>query len=243
MYRLLAACGLVVLVVFSLAAHIPATYLGGFCTESKYCLLTDLEGTIWNGSATLHIHDGTSWLAVPRVRWVVTMDGILRMTSGSAELEWIPGRIGWKLTVDKLTLDATILGAALPQPLPRTGWEGVITIPSLQWVCDWTGQDCEGVGHALWLRAGQRNLSNTLGNFEVIATATRGRREIGLTLKGEGGGLGLIGSGHIDSSTFQFGGEAWASGTDKDHIESMLNPIGQRSENGRYRLQLSKRFR
>lgn len=242
MRRLLLAGGFAIFVVVALAAHIPATYLSRLCAESTRCRISGPEGTIWDGGATLHIHDGKRWLSVPRLHWVVSMGGTLRLTTGNTVFLWAPGRVGWKMTIENLGIDATIVGALLPQPLPRTGWEGIVAIPNLQWACDWQGPDCEGTGRILWLRAGQSSLSSALGDYQADASATRGRTGIGLTLKGDGGGLGITGNGHLQRSGYSFGGEAWASGPDKERIETLLNSFGQRTGNDRYRLQLSQRF-
>lgn len=161
------------------------------------------EGTLWNGQGRLTSADSSAslspitrlrWefepsaLASVRLRWRLTIDG---GTPGVVEIG--PGGVALQRLALQLS-PATAL-AAVPHPIARAGWRGVLDVKVPTLACAWNGR-CEGGLQAEWRAGGVDILpGQALGDHRVVATITAPATTLVITAQR---GLALAANGKVE---------------------------------------------
>ncbi|MBV2262013.1 MAG: type II secretion system protein N [Thauera sp.] len=178
------------------------------------------EGTLWNGQARLASADSSASLSpITRLRWEFQPAALAR------------ARLRWRLTIDggapsqleigsggvalqhlALQLPPATALAAVPHPIARIGWRGVLDIKVPALACAWNGR-CEGGLQAEWRAGGVDILpGQAFGDHRIVATITAPATTLEITaLRGIAlavNGKVELGSGRRPRVELEIGGNA-----------------------------------
>jgi general secretion pathway protein N len=212
-------------------------------------ILAQPQGSIWNGSAQLVLHDTASQapaLALPgRLHWRLQAqwlgaDITLRTTCCSntdAVLKWRWSGTSMTLHANtwQMQWPAAVL-AGLGAPLNTLQPQGRITLSLKDPALQWRHQDGQWrlVSFAGQLDLGLRQMQSSLstlpklGDYMLSFQPDASRNSMALQLRTEEGPLRLEGQGQWDGRRLRFGGFASADAGYESVLSNVLNLLGQR---------------
>jgi general secretion pathway protein N len=235
--RTLALVGVAGYLVF-LAAQLPASFVASKM-RAREADLTEVEGTVWSGSARATLRTPQGPVELDRVTWRFRPARLLLgriaydVTAGAHGLD-ARGRIERGLAATELRdlearVDATAL--ALFAPLVAT-WQPQGAIIATAPLLAWDGAELRGEGRVEW-RGASVALSQVrpLGTYRGEIKGAGGPAKVTLTTVE--GPLRLSGDGTLTAQgRLAFTGEARGEGASATALEPLLDLIGPRRADG-----------
>ncbi|MSQ52552.1 MAG: hypothetical protein EXR28_11750 [Betaproteobacteria bacterium] len=234
---------------FLLAAliQVPGAWLAplAFQASNQRLRLADVEGSIWNARAAMHVFDRSSSRWHPgigirwRIAWMDLFAGRLAFdltldAGGVAQIaaEWR----GWSLNRVNARLPVAPLASSMQGALADYGWSGILIASGTAFRCDWVGpiSDCTGQLAFDWIDAQSAQIPGpALGDYRLRLTGEN--QAMHFDLSTQRGRLQIAGAGDYSAGSLRFGGEAWAARDDSAGLDTLLRAIGRPgSKPGRY---------
>jgi general secretion pathway protein N len=238
--RSLAIAGIAAYAIF-LAAMAPARWLAArleSAAPGRYAV-SDVEGTLWKGSAKALVNAPAGSLVVDRAEWDFLPSRLLRgrlafaikLRGAGFDASYEAGRslAGWGLRDLAIHADAALAAAALPL-IARWRPEGQVSVTSP--ALDVDGSDVSGTVR-VDVKGAATSLSavKPLGSYraEIAGEGPSGK----LTVSTLEGPLRLAGQGRVEwSGRFQFKGEARGEGPHAKALEPLLEVLGPARPDG-----------
>ena len=247
--------------LFLLAAVVqfPAAWLAPWLAEATHqrWRLGAVEGTLWEGRATVHGFDRPSgrWHPGRGLRWRLVAGELLPGSGGRGRLAvqvdfeagggalLSAGMQGWSIERIDATLSAGQVAALLPGTLGDYGWSGTMRARGAEYGCRWTRRECTGQIELAWERAALAQIPGPpLGDYLLRLTAegTALRFNV-MTVRGR---LQITGAGDLSEGTLRLAGEAAATGEAAAGLDPVLRAIGRPgTAPGRYLIEYRENLR
>ena len=247
--------------LFLLAAMVqfPAAWIAPWLAEATHqrWRLGAVDGTVWDGRATVHGFDRPSgrWHPGRGLRWRLVAGELLPGPGGPARLAFqvdfdegggarLAAAIGgWSIERIDATLSAGQIAALLPGTLGDYGWSGTMRGRGAQYRCRWARPECTGQIELNWERAAVAQIPGPpLGDYQLRVSAEGEALRFDLkTLRGR---LQIAGAGELNAETLRFSGEAEAQGEGAAGLEAVLRAMGRPgTAPGRYLIEYREKLR
>jgi hypothetical protein len=251
-------CG-IALFLLAAVVQFPAAWFAPWLSQATHqrWRLGAVEGTVWQGSATVYGFDRPSgrWHPGRGLRWRLAarellpgMRGLGRLAvqvdfdqGGGAKLA--AGIRGWSIERIDAMLSADQIAALLPGTLGDYGWSGTMRGRGAEYRCRWTRTECTGQIELTWERAAVAQIPGPpLGDYLLRLTAEGAALRFDLrTVRGR---LQIAGAGELSAGTLRFAGEAAAAGEGAAGLDPILRAIGRPgTAPGRYLIEYREKMR
>jgi general secretion pathway protein N len=233
-----AALGIAAYGVF-LGATIPARLVTARLALPPGLALRDVDGSIWNGHASLSWQAGGATLAIDALRWhlrplallsarlAYDVDAQGQGVSAHAEVSRSLG--AWNVEAARLQGDAAMVAAVIPL---ASAWQPAGRVDATATSLAWNGRELEGRAELQWLDAALAiSPVRPLGSYTLKLEGAGGPARI--TLATTAGALRLSGDGTLDGvQRLAFTGEARAEGPRAADLTPLLDLLGPRRPDG-----------
>jgi len=239
--------------------QLPAAWLAPWIAAATHqrWRLAAVEGTLWQGRATVYGFDRRSgrWHPGRGLRWRLAATELLPGPGGSGRLavqvdldegggaQLAAAIRGWSIERIDAVLSAGQIAALLPGTLGDYGWSGTMRGRGAEFRCVWSRPECTGRIELAWERAALAQIPGPpLGDYLLRLTAEGEALRFDLTTVR--GRLQIAGAGELSAGTLRFTAEAGATGEGAASLDTVLRTIGRPgAAPGRYLIEYRETMR